>query len=790
MKSEPSTLRSATEDGHRLEEDAQTGASGLIPMLTHGETGSESIAATDADTENRPPSPIENSDHIADLSKMVPTPLLSASPSSLCGSLPILPIKDVPAYLETRRPLADPDDETELFVTLPAKVRASVRLIHAAIAAVTQLRGKPDHLSIHAACPLVLKAFKDLRMSKSRFRALYDIYQQKRDWTVLVNLTQAGAKWQDSDRGLPDKFLTHCAARFRQYGRSDAKRQAILSIKRQWMSGRDDDGARAETPGYGYWQDWFAKTCPGQPLPAEAPIPEGWSQSNIRRQIKAAAWTKAHAALAHQGIAAARSFLPQNRATRDGLLFLQEVQFDDVKTDFRIFDPLTGQVNDLWLLIARERSCTLLLGFGMRPAKVREDGSQEHLRAIDMKLLLGWILERYGLPPYECIWNMENNVASVSDATAAAIKQLLPGHIRCQFASMIGGKSPTGYRERAVGNSKGKAMIESLHRLGHTIASGLPGQTGPLYTVRPADLIAREREATEIWKLAQYLPEDLRGQLEYPLLDIAQARKHLFRIFGIQNTRIEHNIEGFDKILEWFDPARGLWLPQNTAPNPLPQGSQVRRRMQSPVERAETLFRPYAKNWRWPSPEIITALYETTARIVIVQPSGEVKFTIDGKDFLYRAPEGAPQPVPGAKLLAYGHPDDPATLTLTDPKGGILGTWPRSDRNRLNDPEALRLSMAYTGHALKAAKQYVAGLASQETRQLADMRARNAARMNEFVAVGDPQPQISNLKSEISSPVASGLAAIAAARSQTKKQERAAKSLAQDARSALMGGML
>ena len=83
---------------------------------------------------------------------------------------------------------------------------------------------------------------------------------------------------------------------------------------------------------------------------------------------------------------------------------MEEVQFDDVKVDFRVFDTSTGKPVDLWLLIAHDRATSMLLGFGMRPATVREDGSQVHLKLRDTKQLAGWVLERYGVPPYRMTW--------------------------------------------------------------------------------------------------------------------------------------------------------------------------------------------------------------------------------------------------------------------------------------------------------------------------------------------------------------------------------------------------
>ncbi len=109
--------------------------------------------------------------------------------------------------------------------------------------------------------------------------------------------------------------------------------------------------------------------------------------------------------------------------TREGLRFMERIQFDDVKTDWRIFDPVTGEPMDLWLLVARDVATGVLLGFGMRPARVREDGSQEHSKLIDMKMLCAWLLERYGLPPYLMTWIIERGAATLSAGSIAALQE-------------------------------------------------------------------------------------------------------------------------------------------------------------------------------------------------------------------------------------------------------------------------------------------------------------------------------------------------------------------------------
>jgi hypothetical protein len=486
--------------------------------------------------------------------------------------------------------------------------------------------------------------------------------------------------------------------------------------------------------------------------------PVGWESSNIRKQLKKRAkFTKAVKALRHEGIAAAKAFIPQVHGTRADLKFLELVQFDDVRCDFRVIDTQRGQICDLWLLIARDVATTTLLGFGMRPALKRDDGSQIHLKARDMKQLTGWMLETYGLPPWLMKWVLENGTATLDAAIRAALTEMLPGRIDFQMASMIGGKSSAGYWEKAVGNSKAKAMLESLNRLIHMMASHFPGQIGLNYGKRPAELIAREEEALEIWRNAR--PED-RDNLIYPVLTIPQARTGLNEVFGLQNNRWDHTCEGFDKIVEAYNGT--LWVPATTEHD----GCKVRARMETPLERAAKLCRQHPGNWTRVSPEILVAFYEHSFRNRPVENNGEIHFTHEGKLLRFQPPSPEFALAPETKTLCYFNPDDPRFITVTDARGGILGTWLRGGLVKNNDREALAAAIRHSTTALNGAKSRAYELASSERAELTAMRDHNAG--FETVAA----PLASAAISRISSPVATHTRAVAAEKTETKKQQQ------------------
>ena len=655
----------------------------------------------------------------------------------------LLPVADVRGYLRVRQPVPHYEQERHLFDRLPVLIRDEVRMLFAAVQFVRRLVG--CKVKVQPACLLALQIYPQFNPLKT-FRPKYDLYARRQDWFVLVNKAKAGGLFQESRRGLDDRFLDYVAARMGEFRRGDAAEQAILSIYRQWQSGLNHRNEAEIIPGYE--SGWDAR--------CRALVPEGWSSCNIRVQLKKRAkFTKAVKAILHEGNAAARKHVPQVHGTRSGnvpLRFMELVQFDDVRCDFRVMDTDSGQVNDLWLLIARDVATGMLLGFGMRPARARDDGSQEHLKLQDMKQLCGWLLETYGLPPYQMTWVLENGTATLNESVRAALAEMVGAdRIDFQMASMIGGKSALGYWEKAVGNSKAKAMLESLNRLQHLMTSHFPGQIGLNYSKLPAEYRQREREAIAIWE--SHRPED-RADLRYPFYTIPQARAGLFEIFGLQNQRTDHRMEGFAEIAEWFDAGTASWQSSATAPENM-EGIKTRTRMESPVERAARLLagsQPFTKV----SPEILTAFYEHTQRSVTVSDKGEVQVMVEGKVLRFTPPAPEFALAPETKCLGYFNPDDPRFLILTDGRGGILGTWLRRGLVKHGDHEALAAAIRHSTAALNVAKDRAANLAAGNREELQAMRDHNSG----FVTVYADKSEIGNRKSEISSPVAGTIGAL------------------------------
>jgi hypothetical protein len=708
-----------------------------------------------------------------------PVPLAPVLSSVLHA--PLQPVADVQEYLALRRPQPEIEGEECLLVTLPeergkcelqSETRALVRACKHALALAQ------DDCSVQRACIETLRIFWRYGWALKTFREKFDKWCASKDWVVLVNRSKAPASWRADAAKLSEAFLAYCESKIGKFGRADGKRQAVLSIRRNWQTGRDENGRDFIIPGYETnWHKRDTENCP-----------VGWSYPNILRQIKKRnRFTRAVRALMHESHSAALPFTPGIQRDTTKLRFLEEITFDDVRMDWLVFNTETGQAEELWLLIARDSATRMVLGFVMHPATVRDDGTASHLGARHMKELAAYLLETYPLPPYLVHWKVERGTATLAEAVKAALGELFDNRIKVSYTSMIGGKSPVGYKEKAKGNSRGKASHESHNRLFHTQACHLPGQIGAHYDIRPADLNARIDECKETWALRQRLPEHKRGTEKYCLVLPNEAREIIKQFCIEQNFRTDHACEGFDDVLEWFDGQK--WQPRTVQTGKFANDANLnqitfRKRKEMPVERAMRLIADVGNRWTRCSPDVIKTFLEHTQRLEVVEPTGEIKIKIDGKVKTFCHPGGSPPLPVGMKILCYHSPDDPQYIHLTTGDGRFLGTWYQRGRTPTLDQKALAEAFRYTKAAMAAVEQTARELAEPQRAELDAMRTHNAELEQNFVVVTDAP--VSDSPCQSVSPIASALAstrttkqvAVQKDREKAERQRRAREAIA------------
>ena len=684
------------------------------------------------------------------------------------------PVADVSNYLATREPQPTCAGEEALLITLPGPVQSEVRALVRACEFVRSLVAKK--VSVQAACAAALQSFGKWGWHLKTFRAKCDEWSDKRDWVVLVNKAKAPASWKAvrEDAGLPQAFLQLVEQRFGAFRRADGKRQAWFSLKQQWRTGRNQNGVEEVIPGYeAVWKNRDREN-----------VPAGWTYSNLLKRVKQRArFTPAVRALLHDSTSAAMEQLPTVLGTRRNLRFLEKVTFDDVRTDWLIFNPASGYAEEMWVLVARDEASAMVLGFVMLPATVREDGKATHLGAQQMKELAGYLLQTYPLPVgYVVNWIVERGTATLAEAVRLSLGELFNNRIKVHYTSMIGGKAPNGYAEKKKGNSRGKASHESHNRLFHTQGSFISGQTGNRWDVRPAELNARCAEAREIYLRSQALPEHLREQVKYPLPTPFAARE-LFKQFCVdQNFRKDHKLEAFDEVLEVF--ADGQWVRADSLPAPLDATARCRKRMEMPVERAMRLIRSVEK-WDRCSPDVIKTFLEHTARSVTLTDAGEIEIVVEGRKLTFANPQSAIGNPQVKKALGYLHPDDPQFLHVTSGDGRFFGTWYQRGRTEYLDRTALENALRYTHAARSAALATARELAAPEVASLEAMRTHNEellAVRKDFIVTAEPPAAASAAPA---TPISAALTSARSEKQATKKQEQRRNDDAAIAREAL-----
>ena len=151
---------------------------------------------------------------------------------------------------------------------------------------------------------------------------------------------------------------------------------------------------------------------------------------------------------------------------------------------------------------------------------------------------------------------------------------------------------------------------------------------------------------------------------------------------------------------------------------------------------------------------------------------------VEGKTLRFAPPAPEFALVADRKVLGYFNPNDPRFLTLTDGRGGILGTWLRTGLVKHGDRDALAAAIRYSTSALKVAKSRATDLAAGEQASLHSMREHNAG----FVTVVEPK---ASGRDVVTSPVAAHQIAVAGEKAVTKKKQQSRDADRRVAREAL-----
>ena len=480
---------------------------------------------------------------------------------------------------------------------------------------------------------------------------------------------------------------------------------------RYWFAGGD-------IPGYGTWQKYWEKKGRHDLRVCPRVLPPGWSYDNLIRLAKP---PQVELVLARQGTAAALALLPPIPSTRDGLRPLEFVTFDDVDRDWKLQVAGYTQPVRLMQLANRDMAAAKFIRAGCRPQLPNDfdPTKKQRLRISDMKLLVAVTLLDVGYAKnYISHYVLENGTATLFQEDAWALYQVTNGHVVCCYAQMHGGLV-LAWDERAKGNSRSKAGHESDHNRLHNEAADRPGQVGKDRDHSPAELTFMEREAVALAKTRNVLaPHEFnRLRMPFPMLDqaIAAAMADLEKL----NDRTDHQLEGFQRILQWRLKGELDWRSQAELESWLQQTGKTFDEVCPSLIELNPYPRLETPNERWRrlclGVEFVKPPFAAIQRLLddhelCKVKQGHIEFQKDNRKFEYW-PEREADALPDyddlpKQYLGWYVPYAMDYLILTSEDGGYVGTWRRMKLNRL-DPEALAAAIKYKTSLLKTAVKNV-----------------------------------------------------------------------------------
>lgn len=368
-------------------------------------------------------------------------------------------------------------------------------------------------------------------------RRRFDAYV-RRGWRGLLDGRKAGAGVVRGGLGADDEaaFLEWVKGLAENYGGN--LRKGVKAAVGAWRAGM-------EIPGYGE-----------RPAAGVAGVPTGWSYANLAR---AARLTRHERAVASVGRAAGRVHASMVLRTRVGLVPGQIYQADDVWHD--VLCAMIGRngepVRPMELCML-DLATAHKIAYGMKPRRTDEEtGKRINLRGTDMRFLVAHVFCNVGYSAAGCTLMLEHGTASTENRVEEILARFSGGAIRVATGGVQDAPALLGaWSGIQKGNPKFKAAIESSHRLIHTAARWLPGQTGGNSRENmPEELAGRGKEFEKLCKALapalQGMDEErvawLEGQLAMPFVPYAAYVRIVGELYDIIGTERDHDLEGWEE---------------------------------------------------------------------------------------------------------------------------------------------------------------------------------------------------------------------------------------------------
>ena len=314
-------------------------------------------------------------------------------------------------------------------------------------------------------------------------------------------------------------------------------------------------------PGYGRdWRGIWAAEHPGDAVPERCPyepgrsVPNGWSYRNLVQLAP----SKAARAAATRGLQAATELLPKIPHTRVGLPFASVFFFDDVQHDFYVTER-GKTTRDRPVELAMIEGVTARVATrGLLRVQRTDDGSRLMLQGRHAALIFCDVICRVGVNAGGVTFLAEHGTAQIRPEWIAAVNRLAekmglgPGFAKVALSKTFGAPLVSGlYGERASGNPRWKAPLESMWNLVHNMTATLPGQIGHGRGTAPADDAGRESEWKRFGPLLSMLqkeaPEDF-AAYSMGYMNYFEAERFLEKVYGLLEERTFHDLAGWSEL--------------------------------------------------------------------------------------------------------------------------------------------------------------------------------------------------------------------------------------------------
>lgn len=440
------------------------------------------------------------------------------------------------------------------------------------------------------------------------------------DWRSLCK------NYTNGKREIPAEFVAHLVQMWSETTREkDAWAGVHRRLKKDWLSNK-------HIPGYGHADEWYLAQGLARPTGhfiRNSDLPCGWSQRNLWRVLQKALPRKSMRRAAQgQANRLATNWAAQLLRDRSQLLPMQLWTIDDVRLDLQALMFVDGKWQVVYIdaLMALDVATGYVLGFVLKGAATRTAdtesgyaaGTKMSIQAKDVRALLCLVFQKVGLPPYASKLLCENATAKLSKDDEVAFLDLLKNRFEIDYTGMGHGQlMQSGFAED-WGRPGLKGWIESYFRLYHTSTNHLPGTTGRRYDMSRGDHVARLKYVQQIIRRAEkkidgpLTPDHpLTQQLQFPVLKVDEATAIVSDMVDQLNWRIDHQLQGFDRIHETKAP-NGQWLALEdlTALPPEQRTNLVfHTRMEAPAERLKRLCSTIEKPFQAIPPSVLKALY-------------------------------------------------------------------------------------------------------------------------------------------------------------------------------------